>query len=435
MTGRSGWDEWREGWGVVLAATVGITIAVTHIYAIGVLLGPIEQTFGWSRTVASSGLTIVSVIAFLAAPFVGFAVDKLGPRRIGLAGLVVFCSGIAALSLASASPWSWWGLWLIVALGNMGVKGTIWTAGVAGRFQVTRGTALAVALCGTGLGAAVLPLLSAQLAQSHGWRGAVIGVGAIELAVALPLVLLFFYGARDLDRRDRRDSKLLKLTGLGVREALLSRRFFQLGGAAFAFAVAAIGTVFHFAPILQEGGLAPTRAAAIAGLIGIATIVGRIITGFLVDRMQATRVGMVVFLIPVLAWIGIMSGQFTGAGPYVVACAVGLAAGAELDLVAYLVTRYFGLRSFGVVFGTISGLLGLAAGVGPLTAAMMFDRFGSYQPVGWIFIPLFVLGSLLVGSLGRYPEFDDEAAVEDASRPLAKGAQVGASGLRSEPSS
>lgn len=408
MTGGAG--EWRRGWPLVLAAAIGTLVSTTHVHAFGVLLALIEDSQGWSRTVAASGIPIISLVTFFAAPVVGMAVDRFGPRRIALGGLAVYFLGLALLPLVGTSPWGWWALWGFVSLGANCIAITVWTAGVVSRFDANRGAALAFTLCGAAVAASALPLISGAFAEAYGWRGAVLGVVGLEAAIALPVVFLFFYGAKDRPADTLaapRDPSALDQ--LSARHAILSWTFLKLATAAVTFAAGIVGSIFHFVPILEGAGIAKMTAAATASAIGICALAGRIVTGFMIDRLPAPLIGSVVFLIPVLSWAGIMTGQFGGAGPLLIAAGIGLAAGAELDLIAYLTTRYFGIRIFGLVFGAMSGLIILGSGLGPTLAAALYDRFHTYDQVGFVFIPLFVTGSVLLLTLGRYPATDEAA--------------------------
>ena len=152
--------------------------------------------------------------------------------------------------------------------------------------------------------------------------------------------------------------------------------------------------------------LEAATAAVIAGLSGITMVVGRIGGGFLLDRVNGNIVAALSTAFPVMASLLLLS--MPGSVPAAVAAAaiVGLSLGAELDAVAYLTTRHFGLRSFGVLFGTIGGLQALATGSGPLLVNYVYDVTRSYNPALMLFIPICGLGAVLFLSLGRYPRFD-----------------------------
>ena len=102
---------------------------------------------------------VISGISVILAPLVGLAIDRFGSRRVGLPGLIVYLVGVALLSTATPSIWHWWSLWALIAVGTVLIKPTVWVAAIASRFDANSGIALAIALCGTSIGAAILPFL------------------------------------------------------------------------------------------------------------------------------------------------------------------------------------------------------------------------------------------------------------------------------------
>src|SRR5262249_14471695 len=151
------------------------------------------------------------------------------------------------------------------------------------RFEVSRGLALAVTLCGASVGAAVFPPLATWLIKAHGWRRALLVEGAIWAAITFPMLLLFFRGARD-GRRQQQPSPPPRLAGMSLRDGLRSSVFLRLFIASVLFTFTLIGLVVHFVPILKDRGADPMRAAGVAALVGLFSIAGRLGTGVLLDR-------------------------------------------------------------------------------------------------------------------------------------------------------
>jgi predicted MFS family arabinose efflux permease len=132
-------------------------------------------------------------------------------------------------------------------------------------------------------------------------------------------------------------------------------------------------------PILSERGAEPLAAAGIASLIGVFSIIGRLGTGFLLDRLPGHWVGAVVFLLPIIACALLV---YDGSNPFsqsFAAAIFGLTVGAEVDVIGYLTSRYFGLKRFGVFMGAMVGALAMGLAVGPLLASIAYDRFGGYS--------------------------------------------------------
>lgn len=406
--GSSAADEWRESWPVVLAGLAGIMLFTVHTYSLGVMIAPLEREFGWSRAQISAGPMIVAVCGVVMAPVVGFVIDRFGPRRVGVIGATLLCAALAMLSTATGSIGSWLTLWTVLALIAVFVGPTVWTAAVSSLFHAGRGFALAVTLCGTGLGSSLVPIVSSHLVDWYGWRGAYLGLAAFWGVLTLPLVYFCFSSAIDRRRLASRTGSAARpeaLDGVTAREGFRSIRFVKLAMAAFALTLALSGFIVNLVPILTLDGLPRNTAAAIAGLIGVGAIIGRLCGGMLLDRINGNLVAGVAVTLPIVSSVLLifLPGQVLVA--FAAVLLAGLATGAELDAVAYLVTRHFGLRNFGALFGTISGLLVLANGLGPLLMNYTYDLTRSYQPSLWAMIPICLMSSVLFLTLGPYPGF------------------------------
>jgi len=407
MSRKQVFGEWKKGWGVVLASALGMGVASMTIYSVGIFMEPLQKEFGWSRTEISSGLTITSIVSVFSAPFMGLLIDRAGARRIAIIGVTLYCAAFACFSLATPSLWVWWGLWFAYAFTAATVKPTVWASGVSSMFLKGRGLALSAMLCGTGLGSSLTPIVGNYLIDALGWRLAYLGLAAFWFILVGPAVFLFFTSAKDL-HRTRPDTELVvaPLVGVTAREGLLSWRYVRLASAAFLVALTVMSLVANLVPIITSQGLARQQAANLAGLVGLTTVAGRLTGGFLLDRINGNLVGAmsvcfaVAACILLLIWPGSIFVSAVAVG------LLGLSLGAELDCVAYLTTRHFGMRSFGVLFGTISGLLALATGLGPLLVSLTYDLSGSYDIVLMACIPLILLSAFCFLSLGRYPDFE-----------------------------
>ena len=400
-------SEWRQ-WPVLIPSLAGVVLCAVHGYTLGVMIGPLEQEFGWSRAEISSGPFIISIVALLFAPLAGLAIDRFGPRRIGLFGVFFFCGSLALLSTVTSSIQSWWWHWALLGVANMFVIPTVWTAAINGLFSKNRGKALAIALCGTGLSAAFVPALTNFLIEAQGWRQAYISLGAMFAAAVAPLVFFFFRGVVDMQRAATASAgsaaPKIQLPGLSTRDALKSRTFLKLAGAVIVFAAAGSALTANAVPILQAQGFGRSAAAGIAGLVGLGSVIGRLGGGVLLDLFDAKKVAAISVITPVIAIATFL--MFDDAiVPASIACLViGLSVGTEVDACAYLVARHFGMRSFGAMFGAINGLLLFSNGFSPLLANHVYDVTKSYDVVMWILIPLSVVASLLFLWLGKYPD-------------------------------
>ena len=399
-------DEWRRyGYLPVVAALANVA-TVIHIYTLGPFMAPLEAEFGWSRAQISSAITVSNGINAGLGVLVGFLIDKYGPRRIGLIGICVMSLAFASVSTATGSYANWIFLWFLISLGAAWTQPTIWTSAVSSRFDAGRGFAIAVTICGTSVAATALPLIATEAIMNFGWRWAYVAIAIGYFVLAFPLNFLFFRGAADTPARGPAVDKAAAtqaLAGMEAREAFRSLTFYRLSIAGLLFAFCAMASIVHFVPILTDRGLSSLEAAGIAGLIGVSSLIGRFITGWLLDRFRPERVALVAFGLPVFAAFLLLYGD----GPLaysLAAIVIGASLGGEYDIIIYLATRHFGLKRFGAIFATVLVFLTAATAMGPLTAGAIYDRFGSYEYYLWLTIPMVLASALLAGTLPKAPD-------------------------------
>ena len=396
-----GRSEWRQYGMLPVAAALGYSTSVIHIYGIGPYIEPIQEAFGWSRAHATSGLTLATLINAIFCIVIGMLVDRMGPRLVGLIGVPLTTGAFALLGTATGENWNWYLLWGVMAFATLPVQATIWTSAVASRFELSRGMALAVTLSGASLAATVFPVLATWLIDTYGWRTAFAAEGAIWATITLPMLILFFRGARDQKPVAGRKAATSpsQLIGVSASEGLRSTVFARLFVASLLFTFTIIALVVHFIPILTNAGADRLAAAGVASLVGVASVVGRLGTGYLLDHFRASRVGAVIFLLPIIACALLM---LSGANPLaqsVAAIVIGLTLGSEIDVIVYLTTTHFGMKNFGTIYGGLLTALSIGTAFGPLAAAAVYDQTGSYTPFLSLTVVFMVGSSLMLASL------------------------------------
>ncbi|VXB99566.1 membrane hypothetical protein [Brevundimonas sp. G8] len=190
-------EEWRQFWILPVVAALGNSASVLHIYSLGPFMQPLNEAFGWGRAEVSAGITVANCGAIALYAIVGLLINRWGPRRVGLIGVVIMTSAVALLGSATGSLFNWLALWVVVMIGTVSVQPTIWTGAVASRFDASRGLAVALTLAGSGAASTLLPLVATWLIGEFGWRVAFVGLGVIWAILLLPLILLFFRGANE----------------------------------------------------------------------------------------------------------------------------------------------------------------------------------------------------------------------------------------------
>lgn len=398
-------EEWRENWLVVFASMIGISIANLHVFSLGVMMGPLHESFGWSRAQISLGMLLATIAAASSVPFVGRVIDRRGPRRIALIGIPAYGATMAAFGAMGGSIWAYWALWIAVGVTWAMVSPIVWTAAVAPRFDKSRALALAFALSGLGIGAALTPVAIGSAEVAFGWRVAYPVTALAWTAIVFPLVFLFF--ERGIDPASRRAAP--QDQNASVWTELRSPILLRLILAGFSMTFIILGVNAHLVPILVEQSMDRDTAVWIAGLIGLGSIVGRIGTGVLLDYYQTAKVAAAVFLLPFAgcALLLLASGSYPTA--LTAALLIGLALGAEFDVLAYLASRYFPAEELGSRFSWIMMACGIAGGLGPVSAGLTRDLAGLYSPYLIALLPISLLSASLLASL---PSFSQSAGPE-----------------------
>jgi len=251
---------------------------------------------------------------------------------------------------------------------------------------------------------------------SAGWRGAYAGLGALIFLLAFPAVALFVGGPTGERAAVAREVRKTPLPGLTGFEALRSVRFWSL---AFSFLIVAGttgGVISHLVPLLGDRGISPQTATAMVSAAGMALIAGRVLAGFLLDRIHAPYIAAVSFMAP-LVGIAVLLSTSQVEGAAVGTILVGMGVGAEVDLIAFLLSRYLGMRSFGEIYGYFFSIFMLGAGLGPFAMGVSYDRTGSYRLMLLCFATALALASLPVLRLGAYA-YPGPAAREPGSEEV-----------------
>jgi MFS family permease len=390
-------------WWVVAGAVTGLIVCNGPVLAFtfGVFLKPLMADMGWDRAEASFALSFGGIFSAVMVPVFGWMMDRWSIRRVALPGIVLYAGAIALLAL---SPRSLLLFTLLFALaeGLSAIQTPIgYAKAIAAWFDRRRGLALGIAMSGVGIGGFIMPQLSEALIERVGWRGAYVVLAMLTLLIAFPVVALWIreprpgegeHGGPVVARQD--------LPGLTPRQAAGTLHFWFLLAVLFLVAISINGTVAHIVPLLTDAGIPRATAAATLGLFGLATMTGRLMAGWLVDRFFASYVATVLFLAPI-AGFGLLASA-TGALPAMGVILLGLGLGTEIDLIAFLVSRYFGQRSFGQIYGYCFMLFGFGSSAGRFLGGWIYDLAGSYNPALIGAAVALVVAVILVNSLGPY---------------------------------
>lgn len=406
--------EWRQHWPLVLAASLGVSFFSFMSPALGLFFDALHAEFGWSRTQLSMGMTFGALLTVVGSPFVGRLIDKFGSRRLALPGVALTAVTIAAFGLANGSVAQWIALWLAFGVISLSVKTTVWSTAVSGAFSASRGLALGFALSGAALAQVVVAPLGNWLIQSQGWRAAFAWLGLGWGGITLLFCVLFLFDAHD---RRRAAAKLAggavaalpDLSGLTIAQAWRDSSLWRVALATLLTLMITIAITVHQFPIIVDTGMTRQDAAWIGSMVGVAGIVGKVTTGWLLDRFHARWVGGITLAATALVWPLLIKGVASDALVIFAMLVSGYTAGTKIQVCNYLTARYAGLRNFGTVFGFMASMIALAGAIGPILGGLAYDRAGSYAPLLWGGCVVSLLSGALIFSLGRYPDWSEGA--------------------------
>jgi len=245
------------------------------------------------------------------------------------------------------------------------------------------------------------------LIGEYGWRNAYRFLGLIVFVISFPVLYLTL--------RDRPSDNAVSEaeadqaveehgpaeTGYSVSQAVRTKEFWLLTIGFLIVAMGNSGGLVHLPPLLTDAGLTPEKAALYAGLMGFGVMIGRAVGGYLLDIFHAPYVAVCFLIGPFIAYAFFQSGIDPSLA-YIPVLLFGIGMGAEFDVIPFLVTRYFGLKNFGAIYGINISTFSIGTGLGPAIMGFGYDKFGSYTFSIWIAMAALIVGSVLVSRLGKY---------------------------------
>lgn len=399
----SGITEFREGWKIVVAAIVGIGTGLTTLifYTTGVFLPQLTSAFGWTDAQVMLSVTIVLILASALGPVVGLLADRVGARRVILFSVAALGFGWMLMALGHGSlPVFYLQIALVTILGA-GTLPITWTRGVIRSFRERRGMALGLCLVGTGLFGTGAKWLSFRLIEAFGWRGGYVGLGLVLLLVTWPIAYLFFHEKPSGIESDVPDPDHEQ--GLTLRQAVATRQFWIMVATFLLLSLSISGIAPNLERFVTAMGFGMTEAVALASFYGIGIIAGRLLTGVCLDRFWAPAVITLMLVPTVGAYALLATGPVSATTAAVAILMFGSAAGVEYDALAYLISRYFGPRAYGSIYGCVYIGFAIGAGFGPY----LFSRIaaaGGYAPLMAGTAIVAAAGAVLPLLLGPYPK-------------------------------
>jgi MFS family permease len=353
------------------------------------------------RGVITSAMGLANITTAIMAAVTGRWMDKYGVRVVLLPLLLWFA--LVTSSFALLVPSGVILLMLLFGLQGMGGQTPMpYAKMITARFDDRRGFALGLALAGTGVGTALLPQYSHFLLQHWGWRVGYVGIGIAIIVLSFIPVLLWFGEAPEMRlQRQKGSVERQRLPGLEFSAVARTPKFWLLGVAFFCADMAINGTLIHVVPMLTDRGISISMAVGVMSGVGLALISGRVIAGYLMDRIFAAYI-VIFFLLCPMVGIAILGFRVPGIGPALGTILLGVGIGAEVDLIAYLISRYFGIKAFGVMYGIMMALAALANAAGNNLMGWCFQLLHSYRPALVVMEVLLAIAVVIQSTMGQY---------------------------------
>jgi len=408
------------GWVVAAASAVGIagSVSVFIPATMSLLIRPIGGEFGWSPPAMFLGITFAAVATIVVAPFIGGLVDRFGARRMILASFLFEAALIYSFHyLTPDIRWFYLRYALLAALAS-GTTALTFSALIARWFDGRRGLALGIGLSGLGFGGAFWSLITQWLISEVGWRATFPYLAAVIAFIVLPILLLCVRetpGSMGLEVDNAapdpagKPAAVVSLAGLSLSRAAASGTYWKILVCFFGISTTVYGVTLSIVPLMQQQGFTASTGAAVQASTWVALVFGRLASGWLIDRYFAPRVAAA-FMVPAIVGLVLLaSGSGTGLA-YVGAALVGLASGAEVDVLAYLTSRYFGLRHFGKIYATFFSAYALGTSVGPIFISWAAERTSGYELPLWALAVIMAIAAATLTRFKPFPKLSEKGA-------------------------
>lgn len=354
----------RKGMLTAFGAMIGLALGPSVIANLTVTayITPIEEEFGWLRSDVSLAFSIVAYMIVVVSPLQGMLVDRFGPRRVVLTSIPLFALSLAAVCLTPANIYVYYALWALVPLAGLGLWPLGYLQAVTPWFDRKLGLALGCANAGIGVGSTFLPMLViGPLIAAYSWRHALFALALLVLFVSWPVVAYCLREPRPGDTSTRLSASSDRSFGLTFKQASREPTFWMLNLGFFLLGITATSLVTQQVPLLRDAGWTAEETTRLQMTFGFGLLFARVAVGFIIDHVFAPRVMTTVSIGGAIACVLYAVQPNLG---YVSAILIGFLLGAEFDVLAFLIKRYYGNAAYGRVYGVVFGVFYLGSAVG-----------------------------------------------------------------------
>ena len=382
-----------------LLAIVGFTL-----YGLPLFYDFWVKEFGWTREVVTRGNAIGKIVV---APLFGFIagwmIDRYGPRRLMISGVILTGIALIGLSLMS-SLFEFYSFYILIALGYV-IGGPLPCQVLISRwFDKNRGKAMGIAYLGIGSGFVLVPQITSRLDMHFGWHTAIIVLGILVMLIALPFS--FFVKDPSNSQQSRPESQ----PQISVKEILIDRNFYILAFGSMCSIAAVGGTNQHLKLYLRDINYSQMQIANIISLVGFSSLAGRVIMGWLADIFSRKNVMILIYILVGSAIPLLLMPEFTGR-IYLFAVVFGLGLGGDYLIIPLVAGDLFGVKILGRVMGIILVADGIAEATSPWMVGALYNYATKSYAVGFIVLICIALaGAVIISFL---PKTGDKENVEE----------------------
>ena len=392
------------GWRIAVVCHVGVLtgFAAVFIYSFSFMIRPLQHAFGWDSEQIAEAFSLAAISVAIFSPLVGKLFDRFDPRKLIAGFMTAFGLGIGSLAFLTAHLMQFYASAVFIGIAGTGTYQLGYARIVAAWFERRLGTALSIVVAGSGVGSFFVPPLVQHLISAYGWRDAYLVLAALPILAGAPLTLLFArmpLTAHTANRTRRPGPR--EAAGTPWRKAILTSSFWLLALGVCALSLSENGALAHLAPMLSDRGLSAAEVALTASLLGVSSLVGRFVLGSLLDYIEGSLIALGSML---AGGAGMLLLVHARSFPLAASSAfmAGLGGGSELDLIPYMLRRYFGMRSFSTLYGLVYSGFAAAGAIAPLIVGHVYDTTGSYTGIFNIFCGITLVFAFAMLALPAY---------------------------------
>jgi len=398
------------GWRIVAVCMLaGFFASGLSNITMAVVLKPISEDLGLSRTLTAAAITAGALLGGVLAPFFGPIADRLGPRLL-LPGGAALMGGLAMALSASTQPWQFYATFIPArALTEFLMTGVVPFTAVANWFHRKRPRAMGLVALSVPLGGSVLSLNYQYLVANYGWRSAFLTLGAaVWLLVVLPGLLFLRRQPEDLGLKPDGPIEAEHTIGFNSEapatavefswqkhEALRTAALWLLVGSALLASISTGGIAFHMAAHLTDVNMSAAVAAGVVSWMALSGALGNGLWGALAEYIEPRWLSIATMLLAALAVALLMSSQ-SPLMAFLFGLLFGLSARGSAILMPILLARYYGRRAFGAISSVLDPFHKGGLGLGPLLAGLAFDLTGNYATIFAAFLVCYCVAAALI---------------------------------------